>query len=225
MTVIRLAWRLAAFDLSRELRRPVTSAGVLVFGMSAIVVLRLALAGSSRVEPGVLAGALWIVLLFAALLGTSRAYAAEREDGAWDALLIAPAPRAAIHLGKVISTLITTLALHLVLVSLYLALFAVPDASRLALLIVSVMVADIGLAATGVLVAALGLRARGRELLGATMFLPLAIPLVIAATALALAVWTPESPANTQQLLLFLLAYDATFFVAGLAAFPELAVE
>ena len=78
--------------------------------------------------------------------------------------------------------------------------------------------------AVGVLVAGLGLRARSRDLLGPAMFLPLAIPLVIAAVTASLDAYG-ASDANAAQLLLFLAAYDATFLVAGLAAFPELAVE
>ncbi|MBC7460353.1 MAG: hypothetical protein H7287_03225, partial [Thermoleophilia bacterium] len=53
---------------------------------------------------------------------------------------------------------------------------------------------------------------------------PLVIPLVIAAVTASLSAWDLSRDSVT-QLLVFLVAYDATFLVAGLAAFPELAVE
>lgn len=225
MSWLSTSWAIAAHDLGRELRRPVAASAVLLFGCCSLVVLRIALAGGGKPGDAVLAGALWVVLVFAALVGTSRAWAAEREDGAFDALLVAPTARSAIHFGKVLAAVVTTLVLDAVLVFLYLALFGAPDGiADLALLVAAVCLAAVGFAAVGVLVAGLGLRARGRDLLGPAMFLPLAIPLVIAAVTASLVAFDAGT-ASPSQLLLFLLAYDATFLVAGIAAFPELAVE
>jgi heme exporter protein B len=222
---MRVALAIAGHDLSRELRRPIAAAGVLLFGVSSLMVLRVTLADYAKPSDAVLAGALWIVLLFAALLGTSRAWSTEREDGAFDALLVAPASRSAVHAGKVLSGLASTLVLHAVLVLLYLGLFSAPDgAGDLALLAATVALTAIGFAAVGVLIGGLGLRARGRDLLGPVLFLPLAIPLVIAAVTASMLAWDAQT-ASAAELLTFLVAYDATFLVAGLAAFPELAVE
>lgn len=222
---MRTAVAIALHDLSRELRRPVAASAVLLFGACSLVVLRIALAGGAKPADAVLAGALWVVLVFAALVGTSRAWAAEREDGAYDALLVAPASRTAVHAGKVLAGVVTTLVLHAVLLLLYVALFSAPAGlADVALLVASVALAALGFSAVGVLVGALGLRARGRDLLGPAMFLPLAIPLVIAAVTTSLLAYDAGT-ADATHLLLFLAAYDATFLVAGLAAFPELAVE
>lgn len=221
---LRTVGVVAAHDLSRELRRPVAASAVLLFGACSLVVLRLALAGGGKPSSAVLAGALWVVLVFAGLLGTSRAWGAEREDGAYDALLVSPAARSAIHVGKVVAALVTTLVLDAVLLGLYLALFDAPDAAGLVLLAAAIVLAAGGFATVGVLVSGLGLRARGRDLLGPTMFLPLAIPLVIAAVTLSLVAFDAGT-GSASQLLLFLLLYDATFLVAGIAAFPELATD
>jgi heme exporter protein B len=225
MSVLRTARVVAAHDLARELRRPVAAGAVLLFGTCALVVLRLALAGGGRIADPVLAGALWVVLVFAAILGTSRAWAAEREDGSFDALLQSPASRVALHLGKAGSALVSTLVLDAALLALYLALFGAPGGADGTLLLAAAIVLSAGgFASVGVLVAALSLRARGRDLLGAVVFLPLSIPLVLAAVTLSLIAFDAGS-GSVAQLLAFLVAYDATFLVAGIAAFPELAVE
>lgn len=222
---LRSIWAIVAFDLGREIRRPVASGAVLVFGVSALVVMRLALAGGGKPSNAVLAGALWVILVFAAIVGTARAWSAEREDGALDALLGAPCPRWAVHVGKVVAAFGMTCVLHLALVLLYVATFAGPTgAGDTFLLLGSVLLADAGFASVGVLVAGLGMRARSRDLVGPVLFLPLVIPLVIAAVSATLVAYDSSST-DALRLLAFLALYDLTFFVGGCAAFPELAVE
>jgi heme exporter protein B len=222
---MRSIWAIVAFDLGREARRPVASGAVLVFGVSALVVLRLALSGGGKPSSAVLAGALWVILVFAAIIGTARAWSAEREEGSLDALLAAPTPRWVVHVGKVLAALGLTMLLHLVLVLLYVATFAGPSGGAdIALLLGSVLLADAGFASVGVLVAGLGMRARSRDLIGPVLFLPLVIPLVIAAVSATLVAYDSSST-SALQLLGFLALYDLTFLVGGCAAFPELAVE
>lgn len=226
MNFLRVAWAIAWHDIALELRRPVGLAGVALFGASSLVTLHLALAGSGTPSRNVAAGALWVVLVFGALLGVGRAIGVEREEATWDALLLAAADRSAIFLGKTLSAATLTLILHAVLVPAYLLLFgSPPDTGGVLQLALAVLLADIGFAAVGVLVGVLSLRARGRELLGATTFIPLVLPLVIVAVTLSLDAYGADGGAATGQLLAFLLAYDATFLAAGVAAVPEIAVE
>ena len=46
---------------------------------------------------------LWAAILFTAVLSLNRCFAADQEEGALDALLLAPIDRAAIWLGKVLA--------------------------------------------------------------------------------------------------------------------------
>lgn len=220
------AGAIARHDLREELRRPVAAVGVLLFGTSSLVTLHLALAGGGRVTDGMAAGALWIVLVYGALLGTARALGVEREEGTWDALLLAPADRSSIFLGKVLSAALLTIMLHAVLVPLYALLFAAPStAAAVAVLAVAVVLADVGFALVGVLLGSLGMHSRGRELLTASMFLPLVLPLVIAATTASLHAYGAAPDAQVARLLGFLVLYDATFLAIGIAALPEVAVD
>ncbi len=56
---------------------------------------------------------LWVTLLLATVLAVSRLFAAEREDGALDGVLLAPIDRTAIYLAKA-----TALFLYLVLLEI-----------------------------------------------------------------------------------------------------------
>ena len=212
-------------DLAAELRSPVGLVSVLVFGISSLVTLHLALAGGGKPTPEVAAGALWVVLLFGALLGVGRVISSERETGAWDALVAAPCDRTSIFLGKLGSALGQIVLVHIVLVPLYMVLFGAPHGSRGVLeLVAAVGLADVGFAATGVLVGVLTLRARGRELIAGAVLLPLTMPLLIGAVAMSLRAWGIEGGSSLQYAI-FLAAYDATFIVAGVAAVPEIVVE
>src|SRR5437016_1955243 len=92
---------LARKDLLLELRARDTLPAMLLFVVAALVVFHFALPGGG----GRLAalGLLWIAIVFTALLGLSRAFAAEREQGVLDALVLAPSDRSAIWLGKAFS--------------------------------------------------------------------------------------------------------------------------
>lgn len=223
--VAATAGAIARNDLARELRRPLSLAGVLLFSAASLVALHLAVAGGGETSPRIAAGALWVVLVYAALLGVGRALAVEREEGTWDALLLAPADRTAIFAGKVASSAVLTMVLHAVVVPLYMALFAAPASLDATLvLLAALLLADGGFALVGVLVGAISLRASGRELLASAMFVPLSLPLVIAAVTVSLAAFGSGN-ASVSQLLGFLLLYDCVFAALGIALFAEVAVE
>lgn len=215
---------LARQDVYRAFKRPVSLSAVLLFGACSMVVLRLSLAGDSKPAPSVLAGALWLVLVFGALIGTSRVWSMERESGSYDALMVSSISRVSLHLGKVLSSAFLTALLNLILLALYLGLFGSPSARGVLLLLAAIILSSFGFACVGALVGGLSLRARGHDLLTPVIFLPLAIPLVIAAVSLSLIAFDSAS-SSTSNLIAFLAIYDATFLAAGIAAFPELAVD
>ena len=94
---------LARKDLLLELRARDTLPAMLLFVVSTLVVFHFVLPARSS---GLAAtGLLWVALLFTALLGLSRSFAAEREQGVIDGLVLAPSDRSAIWLGKAVSIL------------------------------------------------------------------------------------------------------------------------
>ena len=92
---------LARKDLLLELRARDTLPAMLLFVVSALVIFHFTLPTGSSELAG--RGLLWIAIVFTALLGLSRSYAAEREQGVMDGLVLAPSDRSAIWLGKTIA--------------------------------------------------------------------------------------------------------------------------
>jgi heme exporter protein B len=203
---------LARKDVLLELRSRDTLPAMLLFVVSALVVFHFALPtdSSERAETGLF----WIAIVFTALLGLTRAFAAEREQGLLDGLVLAPCDRSAIWLAKVISLLVFLGLAELVALPAF-ALFFQPLSWEL---LAAVALADVGIAVVGTLVAAMAAASRARELLLPLLFLPLVIPVVIGGVGASVS-------ANPASFLGFLALYDAVFAILSWASFEYVVTE
>src|SRR5919204_3003624 len=164
---------LARKDLLLELRARDTLPAMLLFVVSTLVVFHFVLPSDSSELAA--KGLLWVALVFTALLGLSRAFAAEREQGLIDGLVLAPSDRSAIWLGKALSILVFLALAELVAVPAFALFFGAVGGA----LVAGVALGDVGIAAVGTLLAAMAAASRARELLLPLLFLPLALPIVI----------------------------------------------
>jgi heme exporter protein B len=203
---------LARKDLLLELRSRDTLPAMLLFVVSTLVVFHFAL--PSDAGDTAATGLLWVALLFTALLGLGRAFVAEREERVLDGLVLAPCDRSAIWLGKGIGVFAFLLAAELVAVPAY-ALFFQPVGWEL---VAAVLLADVGLAAVGTLLAAMASAGRARELLLPLLFLPLVIPIVVGGVGASVT----DDPG---RYLAFLGLYDAVFAILSWASFEYVVTE
>jgi heme exporter protein B len=212
MTYLADVGALARKDLLLELRARDTLPAMLLFVLSTLVVFHFVLPGDSSELAAT--GLLWVALVFTALLGLSRAFAAEREQGVIDGLVLAPSDRSAIWLGKALSILVFLALAEVVALPAYAIFFADVDAG----LIGGVVLADLGIAAVGTLLAAIAAASRARELLLPLLFLPLAIPIVVGGVGASVT----DEPA---RYLGFLALYDAIFALVCWATFEYVITE
>lgn len=203
---------LARKDLLLELRSRDTVPAMLLFVVSALVVFHFALPDSAGDDAA--RGLLWIAILFTALLGLGRVYAAERELGGLDGLLLAPSDRSVIWLAKTVSVAVLLLLMEVIAVPAFALLYAPVDASMVG----AILLADIGIAAVGTLLSAIALASRTRDLLLPLLYLPLAIPVIIGGVGASVA----ESPG---RFLWFLGLYDAIFAIISWASFEYVVTE
>ncbi len=212
MTYFADVGALARKDLLLELRARDTLPAMLLFVVSTLVVFHFVLpVGSSDLAA---TGLLWVALLFTALLGLSRSFAAEREQGVIDGLVLAPSDRSAIWLGKALSILAFLGLAEVIAVPAY-ALFFKPVSAAL---VGGVVLADLGIAAVGTLLAAMATASRARELLLPLLFLPLAIPIVIGGVGASVS-------ADPGRYLGLLGLYDALFAIICWASFEYVVTE
>jgi heme exporter protein B len=202
---------LARKDLLLELRAKETLPSMLVFVVATLTVFHFALPnGTGHVAA---LGLLWVALLFTALLGLTRAFVAEREQGLFDALVLAPCDRSAIWLGKSLAVLAFIVAAEVVALPAFAIFFSGVDGRTVA----AVALADLGICTVGTLLGAMAVAGRARELLLPLLFLPLAVPIVVGGVG--------ASAGAGGRYLLFLAFYDAVFGLLSWAAFEYVVAE
>jgi len=220
--VIRDALVLARKDLLLEVRRREVVLAMLQYVITTLVVIHFAIAGAGSSQKAA-AGMLWAAILFTAVLSLNRCFAADQEEGALDALQLAPIDRAAIWLGKVLAQITFLLIMEaLALPAFWLFFFGEKGPDPLPV-IGAVLLANIGLAAIGVLVAGLAQATRARDVLLPVLFLPLSIPLVIAAVTATLESFPGGSGA--QDPLQFLAVFNIVFVSLAWGTYEHLSGE
>jgi heme exporter protein B len=203
---------LARKDLRLELRARDTVPAMVLFVVASLVVFHFALPASS----GDLAshGLLWVAIVFTALLGLVRGFAAEREQGLLDALVLAPVDRSAIWLAKAVAMLGFLVLAEVVAVPAFALFFTGVSWETVA----GIALADVGICAVGTLLAAMAAASRTRELLLPLLFLPLAIPIVVGGVGASVA----DEPG---RYLALLAAYDGIFAIISWASFEYVVTE
>ena len=200
-------------DLRAELRAREAVPAMALFTVTAFVLFHFGF-DRDRLDGDVAAGTLWVTLLLATVLGMNRLYAAEREQGGLEAMLLAPIDRTAIFLAKAAAILLYLVALEVVAVPAFGLLLLGPDLiGPLPELSALLLVADVGLAATGALVGALAAETRARELIGPLLLLPLVVPLAIAGAQATEPLFTAPGVAEDLGGWLGLMGLYATIFL------------
>jgi heme exporter protein B len=209
-------------DLRTELRTMRSLPAMVLFAVTTFVIFRFGL--DRTVLSGSLAGGvLWMTLLFAAILGINRIFLAEREEGGFDAIRLAPVDRSALFLAKAAALFTYLVVLELIVVPTF-ALFFLPHWSGLIPLIPVLAAANLGLAVLGTLISSMAVNSRARDLLVPLLLLPLVVPLMIAATGATAPLFDRVGPAYDDYgtWLLVMALYDGIFCLVGYTVFEFL---
>ncbi len=221
--MIRAAAAIFRKDLRIELRTGESVPAMVLFSVIVFVLFHFGL-DRDRLEGDLASGVLWVTILLAAVLGVTRLFAGERENGAIDGLLLAPIDRTAVFLAKAAALLLYLVALEIVALPAFALLLLGPDLlDAMPELLLIVVLADLGLAAVGALVAALAVETRTRELIVPLMLLPLLVPVIIAAaSATEPLLGQTARTEDLGQWVAVLSLYDAVFMLISLAVFDFL---
>jgi heme exporter protein B len=168
-------------ELQLELRAPQSVPAMALFSVTTLVLFHFALQ-RGQVAGDLAAGVLCVTLLFASMLGVSRLFVADREEGGLDGFLLAPVDRTALLVAKAVALAGFLAAVELVLVPAFVFLLLGPalDAAAFARLALVLLLVDAGVAVVGTLVGAIAVQTRARDLLVPLLALPLLMPVVIA---------------------------------------------
>lgn len=211
-----------AKDLRVELRTLQSLPAMALFAVTTFVVFRFGLDRTS-LEGSLAAGVLLVTVLFAALLAINRLFVAERDEGGFDAMRLAPIDLSALFAAKVVALFVYLLVLEAIALPVFAAFF-LDDAAGLLPLAGVLALVNLGLAATGAVVSTVGVHSRARDLLTPLILLPLLVPLMIAAGGAAEPLLAAGGPSYDEvgKWVGTLALYDLVFLLVGYAVYDFL---
>ena len=178
---IHLALAIAAKDIRAELRSRTALVSALVFAALVLVIFNFARDPTALSATDLAPSALWVTFALASMVALNRAFTIERENGALDGLLVAPVPREAIFVGKLLANLAFVGTIELVTLPLFTLFFNVSLWSVLPGILSVAALATVGFVAVGTIFSAMAVRTRFAELMLPVLLLPFMVPPLIGA--------------------------------------------
>jgi len=223
---LRTALLVLRKDVAIEWQSLEILATTVFFAIGSVVVFAFALVKEGQAAPDAAPAILWVALLFAGTLALGRTFERERYGETLRALLLVPAPRAALYVGKLLGIVALLGGAEVILVPLIALLFNAPLLGRLLLFVPLLVAGTIGFAAVGTLFAAMLMRARTRDVLLPILLYPITIPVIIAGVRGTSALL--ESPADEPTAIMWLAivaCFDVVFITLALWTFEPLMME
>jgi heme exporter protein B len=221
--VIAAAGTILRKDLLLELRTKESVPAMTLFSITVYVLFHFGLDRDS-LDGELASGVLWVTLLLAAVIGVTRLFAAEREQGGIDALLLAPVDRTALFVAKASALFLFLGAVELIAVPAFGLLLLGPGlGGALPELAAILLLGNLGIAAVGALVSALAAETGARELIVPLLLLPMLVPLLISCAQATEPLLRPDQgPEDLAQWLGLLTLYDVVFVLVSVAVFDYL---
>jgi heme exporter protein B len=216
--MIAIFWK----DVLTELRTREIIVSVLVFALLVLVIFSFAFNTGADMTELLAPGILWAALTFGGVIGLNRVFTVEKENSRLEGLMLCPVDRAVIYWGKLAGSFTFMLVIAIIITPIFLALFNLPMfLPRLALIII---LATLGFAAVGTLFSALAVNTRARDIMLPILFLPVVVPVIVAAVKATGPVLTGGPWADMRVWLQILVVFDIIYLVAATLVF-EFVIE
>src|SRR5512141_2381806 len=223
MRFLRQVLAIIQKDLTAEYRTKENLSAMIVFALLVLVIFNFAfeLQGLDITVMG--AGVLWVAFTFSGILGLGRSFAAEKDKGSLEGLLLSPVDRGAVFLGKAISNLIFISVMEAVT----LPLFALLNNVGLPWwpIIPFILLGTVGFAAMGTLLGAVAASTKMREVMLPILLFPVSIPLLMASVKLTSGALQAREFSEISNWFNILLTYDVVFVVVAFLVFEYVVEE
>ena len=219
-------WLIVRKDVAVELRSRELLYTTVFFALSCVLVFAVAFVREGRALVDAAAGILWIAVSFAGTLALGRTFERERYGDTLRALMLSPAPRSAVYLGKLVGILCLLFATEAVVVPLVALLFQARLFASPMLIAGLLITGTIGFACVGTLFAAMLARARSRDVLLPILLYPITIPVMIAGVRGSSALLEADPDlAMARFWIVLLLFFDVVFVTLSLWIFEPLMTD
>jgi heme exporter protein B len=169
-------------DLRLEWRSRDSINGMLFFALLVVVVFGLAFdpTGYPTTTRQIAGGILWVAILFASITALNLSWTRELRNQVLEAQRMAPSPASALFVGKALANMLFVMVVEAVLAPIFIVFFNLHVLGNAWLLLLILPLGTWALVVNGTFFAALGLRARNRELLLPLLLLPISLPALLA---------------------------------------------
>ncbi len=222
---LRLALVIAGKDIRMELRSRTSLLSAAVFAALMLLVQNFARDPTAVSTLDLAPGVLWVTVAFAAVVAMNRAFSVERENAAFDGLLLAPLPREVLYLGKYLANLVFVLLVEAITLPLFVLFFNVALGHALPGLLAALLLATIGFVAVGTVFSAMVVKTRFAELMLPILLLPFMVPPLIFAVKTTVPLFAGRPLSEVLPGLRFLAIYDVVFLTLALLLFPAVVDE
>ena len=152
---------------------------MLFFGVVVLVIFNFALGSLHDTMRSAVPGVLWVAFSFSGTLGLNRLFAAEKENGCLQGLLMIPADRGTIYLGKMLASFFFMLIAEVFIFIIGLVLFNLTVWKEIPWLLLVFVIGTLGFSAVGTLLSAIAVNTKLREVLLPLMLFPVILPILI----------------------------------------------
>lgn len=218
---------IAKKDLKAEFRTKQMLNSMVIFALLVIVIFSFAFGNEATIFVSNLnkkivdllaPGMLWIAFTFAGMLGLSRSFAGEKEEGCLEGLKLCPADRSAIYNGKVLSNAVLMFLMEMATLPIFVVLFSY-DIKNLPGLLVVIILGTLGFIFVGTLLSALTVNTRTREILLPVILFPVLIPVILSAVTATGTMLANGDFSDVSGEMQILVVYDIIFFVVAQMVF------
>jgi heme exporter protein B len=212
--ILKVIWTIVRKDLRTELRSRELVSAMLVFTLLSVLIFSFALELDRLIREEIVGGVLWVTMVFTSILGLNRSLASELEQGALDAMMLAPIDRTAIYFGKMVGNFLFTLVVGLLLLPIMSVLYNLNLIDYR--MILTVFLGVLGLSGVGTLLATMTVQTRSRETLLPIAMLPVTLPILLIGVRANKGVITGEFDFGW---ILSLLVIDTLYIIIGALLF------
>ncbi len=202
-------------DLRLELRSGQSTLALFALSLLILVVLVFALTREPRDRAEASAGALWVAMVFAGMLGATRALLSENENGCIRALAMSPVDPAMLYGAKLAAAFIFMTVAEAAAVFLVVLFFNLDFGPSLLRLAPPLVLGTLGFSALATLLAAISGRTRAGDLLLPLLAVPMFVPALIAGVKSSAAALAGAPFSAMSQWLGVLVAFDVLFVTLG----------
>jgi heme exporter protein B len=201
-------------DLRLEWRGRDAINAMLFFSLLVVAIFSLAFdpTGYPTTTRQIAGGVLWVAILFSSVTALNQSWTREQRNQVLDAQRLAPSPASALFLGKALANMVFVTAVEAILAPIFIIFYNLHALGNVALLALVLPLGTWALVVNGTFFAALGLRARSRELLLPLLLFPISIPALLAMVQATSGIITNDlDPIQINLWIKQLAAYDLIY--------------